>query len=154
VSFKKPKFQLSLLHPPFQNPKQKTLPLRNHTHTQRPKSQRERERVNRESSKMSTLRKRRPRDHQEPNKNTKPNEEINNNEHHETPKISVYEQTREERIKENLERMQRLGLMDLSLKLKACTAPPKRTPRTSPSSTKHPTPFLPRGPLRRSSRCL
>jgi hypothetical protein len=103
---------------------------------------------------MSTLRKRRPRDHQEPNKNAKPNEEINNNEHHETPKISVYEQTREERIKENLERMQKLGLMDLSLKLKACTAPPKRTPRTSPSSTKHPTPFLPRGPLRRSSRCL
>jgi hypothetical protein len=102
---------------------------------------------------MSTLRKRRPRDHQEPNKNAKPNEEINNNEHHETPKISVYEQTREERIKENLERMQKLGLMDLSLKLKACTAPPKRTPRTSPSSTKHPTPFLPRGPLRRSSRC-
>ncbi|KAJ6419960.1 hypothetical protein OIU84_029975 [Salix udensis] len=48
--------------------------------------------------------------------------------------------------------MQKLGLMDLSLKLKACTAPPKRTPRTSPSSTKHPTPFLPRGPLRRSSR--
>ncbi|KAJ6288572.1 hypothetical protein OIU76_024539 [Salix suchowensis] len=70
----------------------------------------------------------------------------------ESPKISVYEQTREERIKENLERMQKLGLMDLSLKLKACTAPPKRTPRTSPSSTKHPTPFLPRGPLRRSSR--
>jgi hypothetical protein len=103
---------------------------------------------------MSTLRKRRPRDHQEPNKNTKPNEEINNNEHHETPKISVYEQTREERIKENLERMQKLGLMDLSLKLKACTAPPKRTPRTSPSSTKHPTPFLPRGPLRRSSWCV
>ncbi|KAG6768027.1 hypothetical protein POTOM_026923 [Populus tomentosa] len=90
---------------------------------------------------MSTLRKRRPRDHQEPN-----------NEHHETPKISVYEQTREERIKENHERMQKLGLMDLSLKLKACTAPSKRTPRTSPSSTKHPTPFLPRGPLRRSSR--
>ncbi|XP_011039248.1 PREDICTED: uncharacterized protein LOC105135871 isoform X2 [Populus euphratica] len=101
---------------------------------------------------MSTLRKRRPQDHQEPNKNTKPNEEINNNEHHETPKISVYEQTREERIKENLERMQKLGLMDLSLKLKACTAPSKRTPRTSPSSTKHPSPFLPRGPLRRSSR--
>jgi len=152
VSFKKPKFQLSLLHPPFQNPKQKTLPLRNHTHTHTDHNHRER--VNRESSKMSTLRKRRPRDHQEPNKNAKPNEEINNNEHHETPKISVYEQTREERIKENLERMQRLGLMDLSLKLKACTAPPKRTPRTSPSSTKHPTPFLPRGPLRRSSRCL
>ncbi|KAJ6907408.1 hypothetical protein NC651_017958 [Populus alba x Populus x berolinensis] len=101
---------------------------------------------------MSTLRERRPRDHQEPNKNTKPNEEINDNELHETPKISVYEQTREERIKENHERMQKLGLMDLSLKLKACTAPSKRTPRTSPSSTKHPTPLLPRGPLRRSSR--
>ncbi|KAJ6740231.1 ZINC-FINGER DOMAIN OF MONOAMINE-OXIDASE A REPRESSOR R1 [Salix purpurea] len=97
---------------------------------------------------MSTLRKRKP---QETNNNTNPNE-INNNEHLESPKISVYEQTREERIKENLERMQKLGLMDLSLKLKACTAPPKRTPRTSPSSTKHPTPFLPRGPLRRSSR--
>ncbi|CAK7339453.1 unnamed protein product [Dovyalis caffra] len=101
---------------------------------------------------MPMFRKTKPQGYQEPNKYTDPNEEINNNEHHQTPKVSVYEQTREERIRENLERMQKLGLTDLSLKLKACTTRPKRTPRTNPSSTKHPTPLLPPGPLRRSSR--
>ncbi|CAH2049777.1 unnamed protein product [Thlaspi arvense] len=37
----------------------------------------------------------------------------------ESPKVSGYEQFREERIKANLERMQQLGIVDLSLKLKS-----------------------------------
>ncbi|CAN6984442.1 hypothetical protein IGI04_000175 [Brassica rapa subsp. trilocularis] len=39
---------------------------------------------------------------------------------------SIYEKCREERIKENLQRMQNLGIMDLSLKLKSGTRPAKR----------------------------
>ncbi|CAF2146536.1 unnamed protein product [Brassica napus] len=39
---------------------------------------------------------------------------------------SIYEKCREERIKENLQRMQNLGIMDLSLKLKSETRPAKR----------------------------
>ncbi|XWS45333.1 hypothetical protein CRYUN_Cryun15aG0127400 [Craigia yunnanensis] len=38
----------------------------------------------------------------------------NNENKTQTPKISLYEQSREERIKENLQRMQQLGLKDLS----------------------------------------
>ncbi|KAJ0252325.1 Zinc-finger domain of monoamine-oxidase A repressor R1 [Hirschfeldia incana] len=41
-------------------------------------------------------------------------------------KVSIYEKCREERIKENLQRMQNLGIMDLSLKLKSGTQPAKR----------------------------
>ncbi|CAN7068523.1 unnamed protein product [Brassica oleracea var. botrytis] len=40
--------------------------------------------------------------------------------------VSIYEKCREERIKENLQRMQNLGIMDLSLKLKSGTRPAKR----------------------------
>ncbi|KAJ0041127.1 hypothetical protein Pint_28151 [Pistacia integerrima] len=63
------------------------------------------------------------------------------------PAISLYEQSRDQRIKENLQKMQKLGLGDLSLKLKSLTTP-KGTPRNttishSPRNT---------GPVRRSSR--
>lgn len=69
----------------------------------------------------------------------------------ETPKVSVYEQWREERIKENLERMQKLGIFDLSLKLKS--PPPTSSGkanrnRDTPSSNR----FPPSRPTRRSSR--
>ncbi|EEF40047.1 uncharacterized protein LOC8260559 [Ricinus communis] len=84
---------------------------------------------------------------EEPKINPKP---LNNND--QTPEeISPYEQSRKERIKANLERMQKLGIVDLSLKLKSLTSP-KRTPRNTPSSQKHPSPLQPSGPLRRSSR--
>ncbi|XP_065876701.1 uncharacterized protein [Euphorbia lathyris] len=71
-----------------------------------------------------------------------------------TPEMSPYERSREERIKANLERMQKLGISDLSLKLKSLTSPPKRTKRTytkraSPLPPLHPSPSEPR---RRSSR--
>ncbi|KAJ8764421.1 hypothetical protein K2173_006161 [Erythroxylum novogranatense] len=68
-----------------------------------------------------------------------------------SPGISLYERSREERIKENLERMQKLGLKDLSLNLKALSS--RRTaPRKSPSSIKLSTPLQSDLPLRRSSR--
>ncbi|KAJ1419096.1 Zinc-finger domain of monoamine-oxidase A repressor R1 [Sesbania bispinosa] len=64
---------------------------------------------------------------------------------HEQHKISDYELSREQRIRENRERMGKLGIFDLSLKLK----PSRRTP--SKSTPKTP-PFLhPSGPPRRSS---
>ncbi|GAB4847034.1 hypothetical protein Ancab_026046 [Ancistrocladus abbreviatus] len=66
---------------------------------------------------------------------------------------SEYEQSREQRIKENLERMQKLGIVDLSLKFKSFNIP-KRTPK-EPSLNKTPSkssPFPSTGPLRRSSR--
>ncbi|KAJ4843269.1 hypothetical protein Tsubulata_009872 [Turnera subulata] len=66
--------------------------------------------------------------------------------------MSQYEKAREEKIKENLERMQKLGLKDLSLKLQSFAAPPKRTPRNTKSSVKEPSPLPPSGPLRRSTR--
>ncbi|KAF8098953.1 hypothetical protein N665_0255s0029 [Sinapis alba] len=43
-----------------------------------------------------------------------------------TSNVSIYEKCREERIKENLQRMQNLGIMDLSLKLKSGIQPAKR----------------------------
>ncbi|XP_058010524.1 uncharacterized protein LOC110664378 isoform X2 [Hevea brasiliensis] len=80
--------------------------------------------------------------------NTNPNSLINDDQ---SPKMSPYELSREERIKSNRERMQKLGLVDLSLKLHSLTAS-KRTPRNNPSSAKHPSPLQQSGPLRRSSR--
>ncbi|GLT75254.1 hypothetical protein SLA2020_469900 [Shorea laevis] len=68
-----------------------------------------------------------------------------------TPKISLYEQSREERIKENLQRMQKLGIMDLSRKLNSLL-PAKRTQKKSPSSTPYSSPLPQPGPVRRSSR--
>jgi len=42
------------------------------------------------------------------------------------PNVSIYEKCREDRIKENLQRMKNLGIMDLSLKLKSEIRPAKR----------------------------
>ncbi|KAI3452079.1 hypothetical protein Pfo_008744 [Paulownia fortunei] len=65
-------------------------------------------------------------------------------------KISGYELSREERIKENRERMQKLGILDLSLKLKALKPSPKGAyHRRSPQGH---SPLPPSGPVRRSSR--
>ncbi|XP_077233158.1 uncharacterized protein LOC143875480 [Tasmannia lanceolata] len=62
--------------------------------------------------------------------------------------ISGYEQCRDERIKENLQRMQKLGILDLSLKLKSDTLSPKRSPRKFPERKTTQVPLL----TRRSSR--
>ncbi|KAG7641804.1 Zinc-finger domain of monoamine-oxidase A repressor R1 [Arabidopsis suecica] len=74
-----------------------------------------------------------------------PNPELIN----ETPKVSLYEQCREERIKENLQRMNNLGLLNLSRKLKPQTRPVKRS-YGNRNSVQNPTPPL--QPSRRSSR--
>ncbi|XP_057459672.1 uncharacterized protein LOC130750209 [Actinidia eriantha] len=67
----------------------------------------------------------------------------------ETQTVSDYEQLREERIKENLERMQKLGIFDLSLKFKSVKPIRKNTiPKTPRSLSPLPCP----GPVRRSSR--
>ncbi|KAL8151957.1 hypothetical protein V2J09_021765 [Rumex salicifolius] len=67
-----------------------------------------------------------------------------------------YEQLREQRIKENLERMQKLGIADLSLKLKSTISASslKRVPRNFFSHRKTPlrSPLLVTEPPRRSSR--
>ncbi|KAK4262244.1 hypothetical protein QN277_027826 [Acacia crassicarpa] len=71
----------------------------------------------------------------------------------ETQKMSLYEQSREQRIRENRERLEKLGIVDLSLKLKAQTS--QRRTRLDPSHCKTPQrPSAPKssGPLRRSSR--
>ncbi|CAA7035822.1 unnamed protein product [Microthlaspi erraticum] len=47
--------------------------------------------------------------------------------------VSIYEKCRQERIKENLQRMQNLGILDLSLKLKSDTRPVKRQYRKANS---------------------
>ncbi|OWM66296.1 hypothetical protein CDL15_Pgr013513 [Punica granatum] len=68
-----------------------------------------------------------------------------------TPKISLYEQSRENRIRENKERLQKLGIIELSDKLRSSA--PRRTPqRRGSSSEDRPTPVLPPIPTRRSSR--
>ncbi|XP_058772774.1 uncharacterized protein LOC131646838 [Vicia villosa] len=64
-------------------------------------------------------------------------------------KISQYELSREERIRENRERMGKLGIFDISLSLKLKSTPPSR--RTS-SNPKSPIARSPSGPSRRSSR--
>ncbi|XP_010548388.1 PREDICTED: uncharacterized protein LOC104819826 [Tarenaya hassleriana] len=73
----------------------------------------------------------------------------------ETGSVSRYEQCREERIKENLQRMQSLGILDLSLKLRSETRPAKRPFGNSDSgrkSTRGCPPVQLSGPTRRSSR--
>ncbi|KAL3616468.1 hypothetical protein CASFOL_039858 [Castilleja foliolosa] len=68
-----------------------------------------------------------------------------------TPKISDYELSREERIKENKERLQKLGIFDLSLKLNAFSRPtPKRSYQKK--NLQFQSPLQPSGPVRRSSR--
>ncbi|XP_042512010.1 cell division cycle-associated protein 7-like [Macadamia integrifolia] len=67
--------------------------------------------------------------------------------------VSGYEQSRDKRIKENMERMQKLGILDLSLKLKSGLSSPKRNPRNSSErKMPQPSPLLPSAPSRRSSR--
>ncbi|XP_059624704.1 uncharacterized protein LOC132267581 [Cornus florida] len=70
----------------------------------------------------------------------------------ETHKVSGYEQSREERIRENRERMQKLGIVDLSLKLNSLSSAQKRSHfnRRTPQRLS-PLPG-PSGPPRRSSR--
>ncbi|KAA8536154.1 hypothetical protein F0562_028632 [Nyssa sinensis] len=63
--------------------------------------------------------------------------------------VSGYEQLRGQRIKENMLRMQKLGILDLSRKLKSDFAPPKRTTR-NPSDKKSALSLS--EPFRRSSR--
>ncbi|KAL5557161.1 hypothetical protein UlMin_039397 [Ulmus minor] len=68
-------------------------------------------------------------------------------------KISDYEQSREERIKQNFEKMQKLGIFDLSLKIKS-NIHQNRPKKNRPSNKTPPTPLIlrPSGPSRRSSR--
>ncbi|KAK1586680.1 hypothetical protein Q3G72_005041 [Acer saccharum] len=75
----------------------------------------------------------------------------NNNQGQKTPNVSLYEQSREERIKDNLQRLQKLGILDISDKLKSSVRP-KRTPKNSPSDSQGSTSLLQSGPRRRSSR--
>lgn len=71
-------------------------------------------------------------------------------------KISEYEQSREKRIKENRERMQKLGILDLSLQFKAhkpsTTSRSRKQPPSSRSTPLNPSPLPCPGPVRRSSR--
>lgn len=66
--------------------------------------------------------------------------------------MSGYEQFREQRVKENKERMQKLGLLDLSLKLKARLGRPKKTPGNVSSEKKPSAPLPVTASPRRSSR--
>ncbi|XP_061341986.1 uncharacterized protein LOC133288277 [Gastrolobium bilobum] len=66
------------------------------------------------------------------------------NGNHDQQKMSLYEISREQRIRENRERMGKLGIVDLSLSLKL-----RRAPTTHHKTT---TIVHPSGPVRRSSR--
>ncbi|XP_073047342.1 uncharacterized protein [Primulina eburnea] len=78
-------------------------------------------------------------------------QETMDKENAETHEVSSYEQFREERIKENLERMQKLGIFDLSLNFKYLKKPIKNRPinRKTPHSS---SPLPSSAPVRRSSR--
>lgn len=66
--------------------------------------------------------------------------------------VSEYEQCREERIRENLERMQRLGIFELSRAFQS-SKPAVVTRKTRKSKTPRPLSPVPRPqPIRRSSR--
>ncbi|AES94795.2 putative Zinc-finger domain of monoamine-oxidase A repressor R1 [Medicago truncatula] len=78
--------------------------------------------------------------------NPQPAITMNNHQH----KISEYELSREERIRENHERMGKLGILDISLSLKLKPNPPSR--RTPSNNPKSPISLNPSGPSRRSSR--
>lgn len=71
-----------------------------------------------------------------------------------TQNKSQYELSRDERIKANLERMQKLGIADISLELKSQFQAKRATKsfsnRTTPSCG--PSPIRKPGPVRRSSR--
>ncbi|KZV24984.1 hypothetical protein F511_01954 [Dorcoceras hygrometricum] len=66
----------------------------------------------------------------------------------ENAEISSYEHFREERIKENLQRMQKLGIFDLSLNFKSLKKPIKSHRKSPRSSSLSPS----SAPVRRSSR--
>lgn len=68
--------------------------------------------------------------------------------------ISDYELCREERIRENRERMQKLGIFDLSHKLTALKPSTNRASRRKAPQLRSPTLPSSPGPVRRSSRCL
>ncbi|KAF5752930.1 hypothetical protein HS088_TW01G00848 [Tripterygium wilfordii] len=78
---------------------------------------------------------------------TSPDLRINNDQ---TQKISLYEQSREERIKENMQKMKNLGLKDISLTLRSIDRPNKR--QRNPALAHKAAPVIPYGPQRRSSR--
>ncbi|GAU17416.1 hypothetical protein TSUD_232930 [Trifolium subterraneum] len=63
-------------------------------------------------------------------------------------KMSEYELSREERIRENRERMGKLGIFDISLSLKL---KPNPSSRRTPSNAKSPISLNPPAPSRRSS---
>ena len=66
---------------------------------------------------------------------------------------SGYEQFREQRIKENMERMQKLGILDLSQNLKKSHTKPKPNPTPrNPSDKKTHNPLPLSGSPRRSTR--
>ncbi|KAH6810251.1 Zinc-finger domain of monoamine-oxidase A repressor R1 [Perilla frutescens var. frutescens] len=66
--------------------------------------------------------------------------------------ISEYELCREERIRENRERMQKLGIFDLTQKLSSLKSPSVRPPRRKTPRLHSPPPPSSSGPVRRSSR--
>ncbi|KAL9245757.1 hypothetical protein vseg_019373 [Gypsophila vaccaria] len=65
--------------------------------------------------------------------------------------VSDYELTREQRIKENRERLMKLGIVDLSIQLKSVSSTPRRTPKYE-RKTPLKTPLVSSEPRRRSSR--
>ncbi|KAK1363862.1 cell division cycle-associated protein 7 [Heracleum sosnowskyi] len=71
-------------------------------------------------------------------------------------KMNEYERLRQERIKENFERMKQLGILDLSLKLKTANKPKPTKKYNNGSSSSTPQRESPMrrhvGPVRRSSR--
>lgn len=64
--------------------------------------------------------------------------------------LSGYEQFRQKRIKENEERLKKMGILDLSKKLKSEVLPPKPSKRIKISKPSLP----PNGSPRRSSRYM
>ncbi|XP_057984229.1 uncharacterized protein LOC131168645 [Malania oleifera] len=84
-----------------------------------------------------------------------PNHHIDNgqNQTTEAETISAYELSREKRIKENLQRMEKLGIFDLSAKLKSVVLPtPKNPSARRIAARKNESSILSSGPRRRSSR--
>ena len=67
-------------------------------------------------------------------------------------KMSEYEKCREARIKENLERMKQLGILDLSLKLKTASKPARNASSFAQKTPRRVSPMRSVGPVRRSSR--
>lgn len=100
---------------------------------------------------MVTLRSAQTLETQE-NPNTRKIHENGQTQIEETQKKSGYEQYREQRIKENRERMEKLGIFDLSLKFKS-VKPTRNYNSSNRKSPKRLSPLLPpSGPTRRSSR--